>query len=72
LEALPQSSSQMVFHAGTARSAETVTAVGGRVLAVTARADTLEEAHRLAYDMTRQIDWPEGFFRSDIGWRALK
>jgi len=32
----------------------------------------LEEAHRLAYDMTRQIDWPEGFFRSDIGWRALK
>ena len=50
LEALPQSSSQMVFHAGTARSAETVTAVGGRVLAVTARADTLEEAHRLAYE----------------------
>ena len=72
LEAMPQSSSQMVFHAGTARAAENVTAEGGRVLAVTARADTLEEAHRLAYSMTRQIDWPEGFFRSDIGWRALR
>ncbi|WP_298676796.1 phosphoribosylamine--glycine ligase [uncultured Lentibacter sp.] len=71
LEPLPRSSTQMVFHAGTAFAGEEITAVGGRVLAVTARGDTLQEAHRLAYEMTRQIDWPDGFLRSDIGWRAL-
>ncbi|MEN8895413.1 MAG: phosphoribosylglycinamide synthetase C domain-containing protein, partial [Yoonia sp.] len=39
--------------------------------AVTARGDSLKDAHKRAYAMTNQIDWPEGFFRSDIGWRAL-
>ena len=71
LDALPQSSAQMVFHAGTALRGEEITAVSGRVLAVTARADTLKDAHRLAYEMTRQITWDDGFYRSDIGWRAL-
>ncbi|WP_439109878.1 phosphoribosylamine--glycine ligase [Lentibacter sp.] len=71
LEALPQSSTQMVFHAGTALKGDEITAVGGRVLAVTARAETLKDAHRLAYEMTRQITWEDGFYRSDIGWRAL-
>jgi phosphoribosylamine--glycine ligase len=61
----------MVFHAGTALSDGQVTAAGGRVLAVTARAATLAQAQQEAYDMTARIDWPEGFFRRDIGWRAL-
>ena len=71
LASLPEDSRHMVFHAGTSRSGGRVIASGGRVLAVTARADDLATAQRAAYDMVDQIDWPEGFFRRDIGWRAL-
>ena len=38
---------------------------------MTARADTLAEAQKTAYEMVDAIDWPEGFCRRDIGWRAL-
>ena len=71
LDALPEDSLQMVFHAGTTAQDGKITATGGRVLAVTARADTLKEAHAKAYEMTKNIDWPGGFYRNDIGWRAL-
>ena len=71
LASLPEDSRHMVFHAGTSRSDGRVIASGGRVLAVTARADDLATAQRAAYDMVNQIDWPEGFCRRDIGWRAL-
>jgi phosphoribosylamine--glycine ligase len=71
LEALPESSSQMVFHAGTAERDSRIVAVGGRVLNVTARGQTLREAQIRAYAMVDRIDWPEGFCRRDIGWRAL-
>lgn len=71
LEALPESSTQMVFHAGTAEKDGKIVANGGRVLNVTARGATLQEARDRAYAMVGQIDWPEGFNRSDIGWRAL-
>lgn len=71
LSALPEDSQHMVFHAGTAESEGNTTAIGGRVLAVTARAETLIEAHKRAYAMTKGVDWPGGFYRSDIGWRAL-
>ena len=71
LDAQPQDSFHMVFHAGTAQENSQITAIGGRVLAVTARGATLSEAHEKAYAMAQGIDWPEGFYRSDIGWRAL-
>jgi phosphoribosylamine---glycine ligase len=71
LEALPENSRNMVFHAGTAMMDGAVTANGGRVLAITARGDTLAEARSHAYGMVRMINWPDGFWRSDIGWRAL-
>jgi len=71
LNALPEDSSNMVFHAGTARKDGAVVAVGGRVLNVTARGATLAEAQKRAYAMVDQIDWPQGFCRRDIGWRAL-
>ncbi len=71
LDALPEDSSNMVFHAGTARQGGEYIAAGGRVLAVTARAGDLETAQRRVYDMVDRIDWPEGFCRRDIGWRAL-
>ena len=71
LDALPGDSQHMVFHAGTVASDGAVLANGGRVLNVTARGETLPQAREAAYGMVGQIDWPEGFFRRDIGWRAL-
>ena len=71
LDDLPATSRQMVFHAGTARAGGAWRAAGGRVLNVTARGETLAEAREQAYAMADAIDWPEGFCRRDIGWRAL-
>ena len=71
LEALPEDSRHMVFHAGTAARDAGIIASGGRVLNVTARGATLREAHDAAYAMVDAIDWPGGFCRRDIGWRAL-
>ncbi len=68
---LPESSLQMVFHAGTAEKDGQIVANGGRVLNITARGDTLAQAHARAYDMAKQINWPQGFFRRDIGHKAL-
>ena len=62
----------MVFHAGTARRADgALIAAGGRVLNVCARGETLEAARQRAYAAIARIDWPEGFHRTDIGWRGL-
>ncbi|MBA4324400.1 MAG: phosphoribosylamine--glycine ligase [Rhodobacter sp.] len=72
LEELPEDSRHMVFHAGTAQRDASVIASGGRVLNVTARGETLREARDAAYAMVDRIDWPAGFCRRDIGWRALK
>lgn len=71
LDALPEDSSNMVFHAGTKSEGGKILAVGGRVLNVTARGATLQEARDRAYAMAGGVDWAEGFFRRDIGWRAL-
>jgi phosphoribosylamine--glycine ligase len=71
LDALPEDSRRMVFHAGTAAREGAVVATGGRVLNVTARAETLRAAHDAAYAMVDALDWPGGFCRRDIGWRAL-
>jgi len=62
----------VVFHAGTSRRADgALVAAGGRVLNVCARGADLAEARRRAYAAIERIDWPEGFHRRDIGWRAL-
>ncbi len=71
LDQLPEDSNHMVFHAGTAEREGRLEANGGRVLNVTARGGSLREARDRAYGMVEKIDWPEGFFRRDIGWRAL-
>lgn len=66
-----ETSSEMTFHAGTSEKDGQIIATGGRVLNVTARAATLQDAHAKAYDMIKTIDWPDGFYRNDIGHRAL-
>ncbi|WP_291196911.1 phosphoribosylamine--glycine ligase [Hyphomonas sp.] len=61
-----------VFHAGTDVAPDgALVAKGGRVLNVTASGATLREAVDSAYAGVAAIDWPEGFCRRDIGWRAL-
>ena len=60
-----------IFHAGTARKDGRIVANGGRVLNVTAIGKTVAEAQKRAYEAVDFIDWPEGFCRRDIGWRAL-
>ncbi len=68
----PEDSFNMVFHAGTSGQDGHITATGGRVLNVTARGASLSQARERAYAMVDRIDWPEGFCRRDIGWRALR
>ncbi len=60
-----------VFHAGTKRDGDRLVANGGRVLNVTAVGASAREARQRAYAAVDVIDWPGGFCRRDIGWRAL-
>jgi phosphoribosylamine--glycine ligase len=60
-----------VFQAGTRRDGDRLLADGGRVLAVTALGASVREAKDRAYAAVRRIDWPDGFFRSDIGGREV-
>lgn len=71
LEVLKDQEDVVVFHAGTKEVDSKILADGGRVLTVTARAGTIKAAQQLAYKAVDRIDWPEGFCRRDIGWRAL-
>ncbi len=60
-----------VFHAGTKSDGDRILSNGGRVLNVTALGATAAEAQAKAYDAVSKVDWPEGFCRKDIGWRAV-
>ena len=60
-----------VFHAGTRRDGDRLLANGGRVLCVAARGKTVADAQARAYAGVHAIDWPQGFYRGDIGWRAV-
>lgn len=61
----------LLYHAGTKRVDGDWQAQGGRVLNVTGIGETLSAARDKAYGAIGQIDWPDGYYRSDIGWRAL-
>lgn len=60
-----------IFHAGTAVAAGNIVANGGRVLNVTALGRNVTEARAKTYAAVDKIDWPQGFCRRDIGWRAV-
>jgi phosphoribosylamine---glycine ligase len=72
--ALPDALGQgvQVYHAGTARKDGQLVANAGRVLNVTALGKTVEEAQARAYAALERIAWPHGFYRRDIGWRAVE
>ncbi len=71
LDALEDMDGVAVFHAGTKADGGRILAHGGRVLGITARGTSVAEAQKRAYAAVDRIDWPEGFCRRDIGWRAL-
>lgn len=60
----------VVFHAGTKMQSGQLVANGGRVLNITATGPTIVEALERTYEAVDLVDWPEGFCRRDIGWRA--
>jgi phosphoribosylamine--glycine ligase len=72
IEAAEQIDGVTVFHAGTALLDRGLVAKGGRVLAVTAVADSFANARARAYRAVDQIDFADGFHRRDIGWRELE
>jgi phosphoribosylamine--glycine ligase len=72
IEAAEQVEGVTVFHAGTALGEQGLVAKGGRVLAVTAVAETFANARARAYRAVDQIDFADGFHRRDIGWRELE
>lgn len=61
-----------IFHAGTKQEGDKILATGGRVLCITSRGTDVKEARDRAYETVKAIDWPEGFYRTDIAWRALE
>jgi phosphoribosylamine--glycine ligase len=71
LEAAGNVEGVQVFHAGTRSDGKRVLANGGRVLNVTAMAPTVEQARERAYRAVDLIEWPDGFCRRDIAWRAI-
>jgi phosphoribosylamine--glycine ligase len=71
LERAAQIEGVQIFHAGTARRGSSLIASGGRVLNVTALGTSVGEAQERAYRAIDLIDWPQGFCRRDIGFRAV-
>ena len=62
----------IIFHAGTKTDNNKLLANGGRVLNVCASGDTILEAKVKVYAAIDKIDWPQGFYRRDIGWRVIE
>ena len=71
LDAAAQVEGVEIFHAGTRAEGGEILANGGRVLNICARGKSAAEAQRQAYAAVDRIDWPGGFCRRDIGWRAI-
>jgi phosphoribosylamine---glycine ligase len=67
----PESAVSKVFHAGTTLHNDQIVTAGGRVLCATALGDSVTEAQKRAYELTRSIHWDGVYFRSDIAYRAI-
>ncbi len=67
-----EASGGKVFHAGTKRQGDKLVASGGRVLNVTAMGRDTKAARDAAYAAVSAVEFPSGFYRTDIGWRELE
>ncbi len=72
LDAAAQVEGVEIFHAGTKADGKRILANGGRALDVCARGKTVAEAQARAYRAVDLVEWPQGFCRRDIGWRAVE
>jgi len=67
-----ESADSKVFHAGTRQQGDAIVTAGGRVLCACALGDSIREAQAKAYELTRQIHWDNVYYRTDIGFKAIK
>jgi len=72
LSVILENSNSQIFHAGTYEKNNKVFSIGGRVLNITAKAESLIEARNKALNNIKKINWVDGFFRKDIGLKAIK
>ena len=71
IRGLAASGDTLIFHAGTRREKDSIVTDGGRVLAITGKGNSLEQARKLAYDTVSTVDWDGLYFRKDIGTDLL-
>jgi len=67
-----QNKHNQVFHAGTYSKKNKIYSSGGRVLNVTSLSRDLLKARKQSLNNIKKINWSDGFFRKDIGWKAIK
>ena len=72
LEKISTDENKQIFHAGTYEKNSKIFSSGGRVLNITSMADNLDQAREISLLNLKKINWHDGFFRKDIGWRAIK
>ena len=60
---------EFIFHAGTKTLSSNFFSNGGRVLSVTSTGKTIEEARKSAYKVLKKLNWKDGFYRKDIGFK---
>ena len=61
-----------IFHAGTYEKNNKILSMGGRVLNITSKGSNLKDARDMSLRNLKKINWEDGFYRKDIGWRAIK
>ena len=61
-----------VFHAGTYKKDNKIYSSGGRVLNITSSAKSIDEARKKSLSFLKKLNWKDGFYRKDIGWKAIK
>ena len=67
----PVDENNQIFHAGTYEKDNKIYSSGGRVLNITTSSESLAEARNISIRNINKINWPDGFFRQDIGWRII-
>ena len=72
LNEITNDKSKYVFHASTKKNGNHWLATGGRVLSISAMGSTLKNAKNNTYRIVNKIDWKDGYFRKDIGWRHIQ
>ncbi len=61
-----------LFHAGTIKKGETTLAVGGRVLNFVTLSESFEDSRNRIHQLLNNLNWSDGFFRKDIGYKVIK